>query len=214
MQIEDIAIIGAGGFGREVSLMIDLINKNCKSYNKIGFYDDGIENGTKIRDLPVIGKVDDLNAVHYPLNVVVAIGNPVIQKSINHRLNNTLLKFPNIIHPNVLLENARNTIGYGNIIAEGFLTTCDIKIGNFNIFNTRVTLGHDVKIGNFNVFNPNSQISGEVTIQDANFFGVNSCVLQRVSIGSGNMLGACSLLTHRIKNGKKYFGIPAALMKK
>jgi sugar O-acyltransferase (sialic acid O-acetyltransferase NeuD family) len=213
MQIEDIAIVGAGGFGREVSLMIDLINNNCKLFNKVGFYDDGIDVGTIIRDLPILGKVDDLNAVNYPLNVVIAIGNPKILKCINLRLNNSLLKFPNIIHPKVVLENARNSIGYGNIIAEGFLMTCDIKIGNFNIFNMHVALGHDVKIGDFNVFNPNSQISGEVTIRNANFFGVNSCVLQRVSIGNDNMLGACSLLTRKIRDGKKYFGIPATLMK-
>lgn len=213
MEIENIAIIGAGGFGREVSLMIDLINKSGKLFNKIGFYDDGIEAGTKVRDLCVLGKVDDLNTISYPLNVVVAIGNPEIQKSIHQRLNNRLLQFPNIIHPKVTLENARNTMGYGNIIAEGFLMTCDIQIGNFNIFNTGAALGHDVKIGNFNVFNPNTQISGEVTIHEANFFGVNSCVLQGITIGSDNMLGACSLLTRNIRDGKKYFGIPAKLMK-
>ena len=213
MKTEDLAIIGAGGFGREVSLMIDLINKKDKLFNKVGFYDDGINAGTVISDLPVVGKVEDLNLINHPLNVVVSIGNPEVQKNINNRLANGFLKFPNIIHPKVILENTRNTIGYGNIIAEGFLLTCDISIGNFNIFNTRVTLGHDVKIGNFNVFNPNVQISGEVTIKDANFFGVNSCVLQRIRIGNNNMLGACSLLSRNIRDGKKYFGIPASLMK-
>jgi sugar O-acyltransferase (sialic acid O-acetyltransferase NeuD family) len=210
---EDIAIVGAGGFGREISLLIDLINKNTVKFNKVGFYDDGIPAGTKFGDLQVLGKVDELNRIKSHLNVVVAISNPEIKKSINQRLTNKLLIYPNIIHPELKLNEGRNKIGIGNIFTEGFIMTCDITIGNFNIFNTRVSLGHDVKIGNFNVFNPNTQISGDVTIMDANLFGVNSCVLQGMSIGSCNMLGAYSLLTRRIRNGKKYFGIPSKLMR-
>lgn len=211
---EDIAIVGAGGFGREISNLIDLINRDTRKFNKVGFYDDGIPAGKKVGDLEVLGKVDDLNLTKSPLNVVIAIANPGNIKSINQILTNKLLIYPNIIHPQLKLNEGRNKIGIGNIFTEGFIFTCDITIGNFNIFNTRVSLGHDVKIGNFNVFNPNTQISGEVTILDANFFGVNSCVLQGVSIGNWNMLGACSLLTRRIRDGQKHFGIPSKLMKK
>jgi sugar O-acyltransferase (sialic acid O-acetyltransferase NeuD family) len=211
---EDIAIVGAGGFGREISTLIDLINRDARKFNKVGFYDDGISAGKKIGDLEVLGKVDELNLTKSPLNVVIAIANPWNLKAINQILTNKLLIYPNIIHPQLKLNGGRNKIGIGNIFTEGFILTCDITIGNFNIFNTRVSLGHDVKIGNFNVFNPNTQISGEVTISDANFFGVNSCVLQGVSIGNWNMLGACSLLTRRIRDGQKHFGIPSKSMKK
>ena len=210
---EDIAIVGAGGFGREISFLLDLINNNPGKFNKVGFYDDGVPAGTKVGDLGVIGNVDELNLVKSHLNVVIAISNPIDLKSVNQRLTNKFLNYPNIIHPDLKVFAGQNIIGIGNIFTEGFILTCNITIGNFNIFNTRVTIGHDVKIGNFNVFNPNTQISGEVTILDANFFGVNSCVLQGLSIGSCNMLGACSLLTRRIRDGKKYFGIPAKLMR-
>jgi sugar O-acyltransferase (sialic acid O-acetyltransferase NeuD family) len=212
-MIEDIAIIGAGGFGREISLMIDLINLNSKKYNKIGFYDDGIPIGTNVGDLKVLGHIDDLNLVEKRLNLVVAIGNSKIQMLIHKKLKNELLIYPNLIHPGLNLSEGRNKIGIGNVFSEGFIMTCDVEIGNFNVFNKCTLLGHDVKIGNFNIFNPNTQISGEVTINDANFFGVNSCVLQGISIGSENMLGAFSLLTHRIQNCRKYFGVPAKIMK-
>lgn len=210
-MVENIAIVGAGGFGREVSLLIDSINKVSGKFNKVGFYDDGKRAGTKVADLKVLGMVDELNNTKTRLNVVVAIGNPEILKSIYQRLTNKLLFYPNIIYPGLKIEEGRNQLGFGNIFTEGFISTCDISIGNLNIFNTRVSVGHDVKIGNFNVFNPNTQISGDVTISDANFFGVNSCVIQGVSIGSSNMLGACSLLTRKIRDGKKYFGVPAKL---
>jgi sugar O-acyltransferase (sialic acid O-acetyltransferase NeuD family) len=211
-MVEDIVIIGAGGFGREVSLLIDYINLKEKKYNKIGFYDDGIPEGNHIADLRVLGNVSDLNLTTSMLNVVIAIGNPGILRAISKRLTNKLLRYPNLIHPEVKYVLGRNRIGIGNIFTEGFIMTCDITIGNFNIFNCHVLLGHDVKIGNFNVFNPSTQIAGDVVIGNANFFGINSCVLQSLSIGNENMLGASSLLTRRIQDCKKYFGIPAKIL--
>ena len=38
--MEKIAIIGAGGFGREVKTLIDSINQSEKRYDLIGFFDD------------------------------------------------------------------------------------------------------------------------------------------------------------------------------
>lgn len=211
-MVNEIAIIGAGGFGREISLLIDVINRYEPQYKVIGYYDDGIEKGKLIADLPVLGNVDDLNAINKPLSVVVAIGNSQVQKLINERIHNEHISFPNIIHPKVDLSMGRNQIGIGNIISKGFILTCDIRIGNFNVFNTRVSLGHDVILGDFNVFNPNTQISGDVQIGNGNFFGVNSCVLQGLKIGNDNFIGANTLVIKKVGDGRKYFGIPARIL--
>jgi sugar O-acyltransferase (sialic acid O-acetyltransferase NeuD family) len=213
-MIKDIAIIGAGGLGREISLLIDEINHKNKIFNKIGFYDDNIEPGTVIGDLKVLGPVTSLNSIREKLDIVIAIGNPGIIKSIVDRLNIEMINFPNIIHPDILMVNNRSEIGKGNVFCKGFKMTCDIHIGSYNIFNINVILGHDVRVGNFNVFNPGVAISGEVSISDSNLFGVHSCVLQGIKIGSENILGACSLLTRRIGNGRSYFGTPAQMINK
>ena len=38
--MNDIAILGAGGFGREIACLIDKINQNKPQWNLIGFFDD------------------------------------------------------------------------------------------------------------------------------------------------------------------------------
>jgi mannose/fructose-specific phosphotransferase system component IIA len=38
--MEKIIIVGAGGFGREVKMLIDQINHNQKKYELIGFVDE------------------------------------------------------------------------------------------------------------------------------------------------------------------------------
>ena len=80
--MKDIAIIGAGGFGREVNMLIDQINLFDKKFNFIGFFDDGIQKGTKINNSIVLGDIADLNEWKNPLLIVIAIGNPKIKKSI------------------------------------------------------------------------------------------------------------------------------------
>ena len=78
--MKKLIIIGAGGFGREVKMLVDQINAVRPTYTFVGFYDDGKEVGTLVNGFPVLGNVADLNAVNEPLVVVLALGNPVYKK--------------------------------------------------------------------------------------------------------------------------------------
>ncbi len=57
-----IAIIGAGGFGREVKMLIDQINHIEKKYEFIGFYDDNIPIDSEVNGFKILGTVDELGA--------------------------------------------------------------------------------------------------------------------------------------------------------
>ncbi len=52
--MKKIAIVGAGGFGREVKMLIDQINHVKNEYDIIGFYDDK-EYKKKINGLSYLG---------------------------------------------------------------------------------------------------------------------------------------------------------------
>ena len=59
--MKDIAIYGAGGFGREVQLLIEQLNAKELTYNFIGFFDDGKSKGELINGFPVLGGMEELN---------------------------------------------------------------------------------------------------------------------------------------------------------
>ena len=65
-----------------------------------------------------------------------------------------------------------------------------MTIGDFNLFNGYITVGHDLRMGDCNVVMPSVNLSGGVTVGDGNLFGVGSVVLQGLSVGSGVRLGA------------------------
>ncbi len=211
--MKDIAIFGAGGFGKEVACLIDLINRSEAEprWNRVGFFDDNKPVGTDISLYgKVLGGMAELNAWLTPLDLAVAIGNPHTVKKVVSMITNTNVDFPNVIHPNFGMADERGfSIGYGNIIEGGCFASCDVKIGNFNVLNGSDVLGHDVVIGDYNVIMPNIRISGEVVIGRYNMLGVGSIVLQRVSIGENVVLGAGSVLMTKPKNGLTYLGVPA-----
>ena len=211
--MKDIAIYGAGGLGREVSCLINAINQTRNEWNFIGFFDDGLPVGLKIAGYEVIGGINNLNKYDKTLNIVIAIGNPQITKNIVKKIDNTLIEFPNLIAPNVVIyDQSTLRIGIGNIVTFGCILSLYVKIGDFNILNCNVCLGHDVTIGNFNVFNPSVKISGNVNIKETNFFGISCIVLQGKKIGFNTTIGANSVIMLNTKDNCLYFGNPAISM--
>lgn len=214
--MKDIAIYGAGGFGKEIACLINnKINEISPTWNIIGFFDDGIIKGEKISHLgQVLGNIDDLNALGKPVSVVFAIGSPNIIKSLVTKITNTNVDYPNIIHPNFELADPESTqIGKGNVIARGVTFSCNVTIGDFNQFNSISALGHDVIVGSYNVFMPLVRVSGEAKIGDFNFFGIGAIILQQIKIGNNTRIGAGSVVMTKTKDGFLYMGNPAHRMK-
>lgn len=212
--MKDIAIYGAGGFGREVACLIKIINdsKGIPEWNLIGFFDDNEAICGKMVShyAPCLGGIDVLNEWNKPVSVVVAVGSPGAIAAIVNNIKNANVEFPNLIHPSFSVNDYETfQIGKGNIIQGGCAATCDVALGDFNVLNGSVVLGHDVKIGNYNCFMPAVRVSGEVHIGDCNFFGVGSIILQQIRIGNNIRLGAGSVLITKPKDGKLYMGNPA-----
>lgn len=211
----DIAIYGAGGLGREVACMISKIIQEGKEWDFIGFFDDGIEDGTEIyRNKVVIGGFEKVNSWPTTLLLVICIASPKIREEIIYKITNKKISYPNIISSDFQIEDSDNfIIGCGNIIKSNCKVTTNVSIGNFNILNGSITFGHDVVIGNHNIFMPGVRISGEVGIGDRNLFGSMSFVKQCITVGNDITLSPLSPLLSRPKDGKTYIGNPARIFK-
>lgn len=212
--MKDLAIYGAGGFGREIACLVNIINAEKPTFNFIGFFDDGRLKGEMNEYGKVLGGIEVLNNWNRPLSIVIAIGNPHIVEKIVSNINNTLIEFPNLISPDVkYLDQKTCSMGVGNVICTGCLFSCNTQIGNFNQFNGFITVGHDVIIGDFNSMMPGVRISGEVTIGNRNFWGFNSGIIQQKTVGNDVTIGAGAILLRKPKDGCTYVGIPASMVK-
>ena len=213
--MKDIAIFGAGGFGKEVACLIRQINAQEPTWNLVGFFDEGVSRGTAVSHYgEVLGGITELNAYPKELAVCIAIGNPQSLRHVREWITNEHIYFPNIIAPNFGISDSQAfTIGEGNIIGNGCAVSCDVCIGNFNVLNADIVMGHDAKIGNFNVLMPDIRVSGEVTIGNGNLIGIGSIILQQIKVGNDIHLGAGAVLMTKPKDGCTYIGNPAKRLK-
>jgi sugar O-acyltransferase (sialic acid O-acetyltransferase NeuD family) len=213
--MKDIAIYGAGGLGREVACLIKMVNRKDPTWNLIGFFDDApSKQGTSNEYGPVLGGMDALNAYPKPLSVAVAVGNPAVLHHIVSRIQNDRVEYPNLYAPDTIFLDRDNVrIGRGNIVCVGCSISCHVVMGDFNLLNGFVSLGHDTTIGSYNAMMTAVRIAGEVTVGDENLFGSASVVLQQVKIGNRTTIGANSTVIRKTKDGHTYIGNPARRIK-
>ena len=208
--MNNIAIYGAGGLGREVACLLKAINQVKPTWNFIGFFDDGCPDMTNNPYGILIGNLESANTYPDRLAIVMAIASSNILEDLTPKITNKHIYFPNIIAPNVLLFDDDNIeYGYGNVLGFGVRISCGVKFGNFNLLNGCTSIGHDVEIGNYNIMQPDTRISGETIIGNSNFFGARSLILQRLKIGNHTRIGAGSVVIHNTKDRMSYFGNPA-----
>lgn len=211
--MKDIAIFGAGGFGREIACLINIINKESPTWNLIGFFDDNPElKGTANEYGEIFGGVDVLNAWNKPLCILMAIGSGSTVKKVVEKIKNDCIVFPNFFYKPSFSDENNVKLGKGNIIIDSHFS-CAVTLGDFNIMNGGVVFGHDDTIGNYNTFMPGVRVSGEVKVGNECFFGVGSIVLQQLMIGERVKLGAGSVMMTKPKNDSLYIGNPARLFR-
>ena len=213
--MKDIALFGAGGFGKEVALMIQRMNKAGADWNFIGFFDDGKEVGLEVSHFgKVLGDIKTLNSWPEKLALGIAVGNTKYLPAIREGITNDKIVFPNLIDPGAYITDPESfKIGEGNIIQQGCRFSTDVTIGNFNIMNSDTVVGHDSIIGDYNVIMPDIRISGEVNIGTHCLIGVGSIILQQIKIGTGVRLAAGSVLLTKPKDNNLYMGNPAKIVK-
>jgi sugar O-acyltransferase (sialic acid O-acetyltransferase NeuD family) len=211
--MKKIAIYGAGGFGREIKMLIEQINLFNSQWEFIGFYDDGRPKGSEIAGSKILGGIQDLNNFREPMNIVVAIGDPKVKKTIIKNIENDYISYPILVHPNTLIGSNNVHIGNGTIICAGNILTVDISLGEHVILNLSCTVGHDTIIHDFCSFMPSVNISGEVIIYECVYVGTGAKIINKIEIGENSTIGAGAVVSKTIPSNCTAVGIPAKPIK-
>jgi sugar O-acyltransferase (sialic acid O-acetyltransferase NeuD family) len=191
------ALVGAGGFAKEVKTYIGIENISM-------FVDDSYwkENSSNI--LPL----SQFDSSKY--EVVIAIGDPIERKKMVEKLPEDTEYFT-YIHPTAVIDLKTVEIGKGTIICPYCVLTTNIKIGNHCHFNLLSTVGHDSFISDFVTTAPGSKISGNCGIGKYVYFGTNSSVREKIKICDNVIIGAGACVVKDINNSGTYVGVPSKL---
>lgn len=212
--MEDIVIIGAGGFGREIQWLIERINQEKYTWNVLGYIDDNVKKNENINGYRVLGTTEMLRTYDEPINVVCAIGtSQTREKIVEKLLTNKNVKFPNLIDPDARISNS-TVLGIGNIVCAGTIITIDVVIKDFTIVNLNCTVGHDCLINSFVTIYPNANVSGKVIIGECSEIGTGVQIIQGKKVCKKTILGAGSVIIDDILQEGTYVGVPAKFVRK
>lgn len=210
--MEKIAIVGTGGFAREVLTLINDINGHKPQYKIVGFVD--ADKSLTIHGLPIIGDDNEVNQSKEPISLVIAVGEPKMKAKIREKYNNPLISFPTLVHPSVLIGDKKSIrIGEGSIICAGCILTTDIQINDFVTLNLMCTVGHDTIIGSYSSFMPSVNISGEVIIKEGVYVGTGAKIINQLEIGETTIVGAGAVVAKSIPANCTAVGVPAKPIK-
>jgi len=191
------AIIGAGGFAKEVYWSLSLMER----IGTIFFVDDKYYDGSNLT-LP-LSKFDPKE-----YEVVVAVGEPKDRFDIVNRLPKDTKYFTHI-HPSVQILGEDIQIGEGSIICAGTIITTNVTIGKHAHLNLQTTIGHDCEIGSYFTTAPGAKISGNCKIYDCVYVGTNASIKQKLSIHSLTTIGSNAAVVKHIEESGIYVGVPA-----
>lgn len=206
-----VAILGAGGFAREVwwALRNAHAHESTVRFEPIMFVDRHAHS-VLLKGLPV----RTLSDVDHDVRLICGIGG---MTDIKERVVREALSAGFAFTPAVISDDARVgpdvRIGDGSILCAGVIATTDISIGSHVAFNLDCTIGHDVVVHDYATVSPGCHISGCVSLGHGAYIGTGANILEHVSIGAHAVIGSGAVVTKDVPDYALAVGIPAAIKK-
>ena len=208
------AIVGAGGFGREVIPVAQLMLAS----QRLGFpyqivFIDEDKKCESLNHYPVM-TIDEffaLPAENYYYNIAIA-------SSFHRKKMSAIMQaqgakpFAIRAYNSVILDN--NHIDEGAILLPFTMVTSNAKIGRFFHANIYSYVAHDCVIGDFVTFAPNVHCNGNVIIEDNAYVGTGANIKQGepgnpIIIGEGAVIGMGAVVTKSVPAYTTVVGNPA-----
>jgi sugar O-acyltransferase (sialic acid O-acetyltransferase NeuD family) len=213
-QNKRIAIVGAGGFAREVAWLISDIGRAA--------YHEGSSGGMEVagflvsdpaklgeRDSDILGDFSWLDNNHVD-GLAIGIGSPEVRLRLGQELKERFpqIPWPTLIHPGVKYDKSCQ-FAEGVILCAGTIATVNINIEEFAMVNLSCTIGHETTIGAGTVVNPLVAISGGVNIGKSVLVGTHAVILQYLSVGDNAVVGSGAIVNKNVAPNTTVIGIPA-----
>ena len=204
--MEQLIIIGAGGYAKSVLDSIDYYN-----YKIAGFLD---EFSFKEEHLgyPILwhtlNEIKDSQTYFY----FIAIGNNERRKIWFDRLVERKLRLINVVDRSAIIS-PEASIGNGCFFGKMSVVNSKAEIGDNCIINTKALIEHGCTVRNHVNLSTNSVINGDVVIGEGSFIGSCSVTIGQKNIGSWSTVGAGAVVISDVEDHVTVAGVPARIIK-
>lgn len=201
-------IVGAGGFGREMSHWVRQHPDHGVRWTFGGFLDDNAAalDGFS-RDPGVVGTIRDYAPSAGDL-LVCALGLPRPKKAVVEALLARGAEFLTFVHPAATI-GGHVTLGEGTVVCPGAVLSSDIRIGRFVTINLCATVCHDAHVGDYSTLSCHVDITGFCKVGEGVFLGSHAGMIPKAAVGDWALVGAGSMVMMPVPPGSTVMGVPA-----
>ena len=205
----DVAIIGAGGFGREVLEYCQDAQNAGWPFRVVGFIDDGPDALKMFTvSVGVLGNLTEIGKLSVE-NFIIAIGDPSARRKICELIGSVDGSLVSIIHPTAYVSSTAR-VEAGAVLCPFSMVGSGAVVEQNVAVNVYGSVGHDANIGEHCVLSPYTAITGAVYLGDESFLGAHSTIAPGVSVGRRSKINAGSVVTRNAEPGSLLVGNPAS----
>ena len=199
-----LAIIGAGGHGKVVAEIAELLG-----WNKIVFFDDDFSNLKPNFPWFVAGETASLKANFSDFDaIVVAIGDNKVRAKIFESLSKVGADLPSLIHPAAVVSE-RASVNRGSVVMANAVINSSVRIGEGVIINTASLIEHDCEINDFVHISPMVALAGGVSVGEYSWVGIGASIIHDVRIKKESIVAAGATVIHDVEPYTRVAGTPA-----
>jgi len=196
-----LVIYGAGGHGCSLAALV----RQTGDYEMIGFLDDGVEQGTMVDGLKVLGGADQLVAlaeegISRAVNGVGGVGDLPARLAVYGKLAEAGFYCPTVIHSTAFIEDSV-TMGDGIQVFPLAYVGIRVQVSYGCIINTGVIVSHDCTLAPYVNLSPGATLAGGVRVGEAALIGMRATVNLNVTVGKRARIGNGATVKSDVPDG-------------
>lgn len=197
-----IVVYGGGGHGKAVIELIHAVG----GYSLIGVVDDGLEPGSFVLGVPVLGDGERaLPALHeagcrLAINAVGGIGAISSRIQVFERLEEAGFGSPALVHPSAVLEPSALLSSGVQVLPLAYVGS-SARIGRGAIINTGAIVSHDCELADYVNLAPGAILAGAVRVGKGSLIGMGVTVNLNVRIGARARIGNSATVKADVPDG-------------
>jgi sugar O-acyltransferase (sialic acid O-acetyltransferase NeuD family) len=205
----DLAILGTGGFAREVADILEAEGRELRGWIVDAKYGSP---GQIVNGKPILGGMDYLKKFSKQIAAVLGVGSPVLRKTWVEELIPFGVEIVGAIHPSVKISRW-SKIGKGVVMAAGCLITPNAEVQDFCQLNMHCIVAHDTVMKKYATLGMGVHLPGNVVVEEGAYLGSGVSIVPPRNIGRWSTVGAGTVLIQDVPEFATVVGNPGRVVK-